>query len=112
MEAQAHSSVSGSRSLRGLIALNAALLVGLGLVTFAGTVQGQNQPQRQRGEYTMVAGDAPGSESSVIYVADVVNQELIALNYNQSTKALDGVGYRNLAADAAALMRSRNRPTN
>lgn len=102
----------GMGSLRGLIALNLALLAVLALVTFAsGPVQAGAQA-RGRGEYTMVAGGAPGTDAAAVYIVDVANQELIAITYNQQTKQLDGIGYRNLAADAAALTRSRTRPSN
>jgi hypothetical protein len=94
-------------STRALLAVNAALLVLLAVVTFAPNVGAQ---VRARGEYTMVAGGVNGLESSALYVVDAVNQELIVLGYNASTKRLDGIGYRNLAADTAEWMRGRARP--
>ncbi len=65
---------------------------------------------RGRSEYTMVAGSAKGADSSAVYIVDTTNQELIVITYNQNTKRLDGVGYRNLASDAADLLRGRTRP--
>jgi uncharacterized protein (UPF0333 family) len=94
--------------LRGLIALNAALLVLLGVVTFGSIAYGQ---ARGRGEYTMVAGGAQGADAQVIYIVDVANQEMIAVVFNPNAKTLEGVGYRNLAADAGSLVRARQRPT-
>ena len=92
---------------RALLALNAALLLLLAAVTFAPAVSAQ---ARGRGEYTMVAGGVNGLQSSALYVVDTVNQELIVLGYDASTKRLDGIGYRNLAADSAEWMRGRTRP--
>ena len=60
----------------------------------------------------MVTGGANGSDAGIIYIADVSNQELIAMVYNNNTKVLDGVGYRNLAGDAGNVGRNRTRPSN
>jgi hypothetical protein len=92
---------------RALLALNAALIVLLAVVTFAPAVSAQ---VRRRGEYTMVAGGVKGPQSWALYIADTVNQELIVLGYNPSTKRLEGIGYRNLAADSAEWSRGRTRP--
>jgi len=92
---------------RALLALNAALLILLAVVTFAPAVSAQ---ARSRGEYTMAVGGVNGLQSSALYIVDTVNQELIVLGYNPSTKRLDGIGYRNLAADSAEWLRGRTRP--
>ena len=94
----------GPGSMRGLLALNAALLMILGAVTFGSGAEAQ---MRSRGEYTMVAGNAKGSAASVVYIVDTVNQEMAVVTYNTQTKTLDGVGYANLAQDAARLIRGR-----
>ena len=60
----------------------------------------------------MVTGGANGTDAGVIYIADVANQEVIAMMYNNTNKVLDGVGYRNLAADAANVVKNRARPSN
>jgi hypothetical protein len=86
--------------LRGLLLVNAALLAVLAGVTFGSRAGAQSG--RARGEYTMVSGGAMGTDAGVIYIADVQNQELVAVVYNSGTKVLDGVSYRNLAADGAA----------
>src|SRR5688572_12242603 len=86
------------RNLRALIALNAVLLIVLGVVTFNSAAGAQ---ARGRGEYTMVAGGLPQVDGDGIYIVDVANQEMIIMAYNQQTKTLDGVAYRNLANDAA-----------
>lgn len=95
------SRLARSRSrLGGLLALNGALLLGLGAVTLGPTADAQS---RARGDYTMVGGGVKGSNADVVYVVDTVNQELIALTYDTSTKRLKGIGFRNLAADAASV---------
>ena len=90
--------------LRGLMALNAALLVILGAVTFGSTADAQ---VRSRGEYTMVAGNVKGANAAAVFIVDTVNQEMAVVAYNPQTKQLDGVGYANLAQDATRLVRSR-----
>lgn len=96
--------------MRGLLLLNALLLALLAAITF-GSSAGAQSGGRGRGEYTMVTGGANGSDAGIIYIADVANQELIAMVYNNNTKVLDGVGFRNLAADGAGI-RNRARPSN
>ncbi|UCD74688.1 MAG: hypothetical protein JSV91_12980 [Phycisphaerales bacterium] len=83
--------------LRGLLALNGALLAILGAVTFGATADAQ---LRGRGEYTMVAGNVKGANAAAVFIVDSVNQEMVVVAYNPQTKGLDGVGYANLAQDA------------
>ena len=100
---QRRSREDGHRSaprLLGLLALNGALLAVLGVVSLGPSAEAQ---PRVRGAYTMAGGDVNGSLSAVIYVVDTTNQELIAIHYDPSQKKLQGLGYRNLAADTAAL---------
>ncbi len=91
-------------NLRSLLAINAALLGLLALVSFAPAVGAQG---RGRGDYTMVGGGANGTNSAVVYIIDAANQEMIAATFNVNTRVLDGVGYRNLAQDAAQVLRSQ-----
>lgn len=99
-----------SRSrIRGLIVLNGLLLAALAAVTFGSSVHAQN---RNRGEYTMVSGGANGALGAATYVVDVQNQEMIAITLNPQTKLVEGIGYRNLNADAASVMKSHTRPAN
>ncbi len=91
-------------NLRALLAINAALLGLLALVSFASTAGAQG---RGRGEYMMVGGGANGTNSAVVYIVDAANQELMAATFNVNTRILDGVGYRNLAVDAASVLRAQ-----
>lgn len=96
--------VRGRRPRRGLIVLNVALLSALGLVTFAPGAGAQmgTQNARVRGDYSIVGGSTIGGVSSAIYVLDSANRELIALNWNDSTRSLEGVGYRDLSRDSSS----------
>ncbi|MHC4416474.1 MAG: hypothetical protein ACYS0G_14470 [Planctomycetota bacterium] len=96
-----------SSDLPALVVLNAVLLGLLAVVTFA---PGADAQLRARGVYTMVAGGVSGSDSSAVYIVDSTNQELMVVTFNNSTKRLDGIGYRNLAVDAEELTRGRTRP--
>ena len=95
----------GAAKVRGLIVLNALLLTLLGAVTFGSRADAQ--ATRARGDFTMIDGGANGSDADVVYIADVVNQEMIAVVYDQSKNVIDGIGYRNLSADAAEMARGR-----
>jgi hypothetical protein len=95
---------SDRAALRGLIALNATLLAVLGAVTFGPSATAQYRPH---GDYTMVAGTAPGAQADVVYIIDTFNQEMIAVTFDPTTKLLDPVGYRNLARDAALAQQQR-----
>lgn len=85
---------------RGLLAANAALLLLLGAVTLAPTAGAQRAANRAPGDYTMVAGRIQGGSSNAVYIVDSANQEMIAVRWNIGAKSLDGVGYRDLSADA------------
>lgn len=92
---------AGGRLLA-LLAVNAALLVLLGVVTFNRPAEAQIRP---RGDYTIVAGGVQGAESHAIYIVDTSGQELVVLSFEPNTKSLVGIGYRSLAADAVAVTR-------
>ena len=85
---------------RGLLILNGALLAILAAVTFGNPADAQMRP---RGEYTMVAGQANGAQGGVVFLVDSVNEELVAITYDTNARNIAGIGYRNLAIDAANL---------
>lgn len=91
---------TGPSPLKGLIALNAVLLLLLGAVVFAPVADAQRGGQRPRGEYTMVAASAQGFSEDALYVVDASNLELVVLRYDRSRKGLAFVGFRDLAEDA------------
>ncbi len=88
-----------SSNIAALIALNAVLIGLLAVVTFAPSVSAQSN--RARGAFTMVAGGANNSQSSVVYIVDTVNQEMTVMTYDSASRSVKGIAYRNLAADAA-----------
>ena len=88
-----------AREHKGLLALNAMLILVLLIVTFAPAARAQ-APNRKPGDYLMVAGRALGFTEAAIWVSDTTNQELMVLRYDRSTKQLRFLGYRNLANDA------------
>jgi ATP-dependent phosphoenolpyruvate carboxykinase len=88
------------KARRGLIMLNVALLVMLAAVTLAPSSHAQRGGGRARGEYTMVSGKVTGSSSHVVYVVDSSNQDFVAVRWNESSKSLDALGYRDLKEDA------------
>ena len=92
------------RKRRGLLALNAGLLLVLAAVSLApeATAQRGGGAGRARGEYTMLSGRVVGGNSNAIYVIDSANQELIGLTWNNTRKTLEGFGYRDLNADSGA----------
>lgn len=91
------------RRFQALLTLNGLLLALLVLVTVVPepTAGAQNQ-SRARGEYTAVAGEIRGGNSSAIYIVDSNNQELIAVRYNAGRRQLEGIGYRDLTEDLDA----------
>ncbi len=84
-----------------LLAINGLLLLLLGVVTLGSPAGAQT---RVRGDYTMVAGSVNGSDSGAVYIVDTVNREMIAITYDPNQGQLEGVGYRNLAADVATIV--------
>ncbi|MEQ9094983.1 MAG: hypothetical protein RIE32_01830 [Phycisphaerales bacterium] len=84
-----------------LLAVNAGLLLALGVVTLAPAATAQ-QAQRPRGEYLLLGGQMTGSPSSGVHVIDTSNQEMVTLKWDQSRQAFEGIGFRNLREDAQA----------
>jgi hypothetical protein len=92
-----------ARHRQGLIALNLALLTILAIMTFSPLATGQPTQVRARGQYSMVAGEITGGTPHVVYVTDANNREMIAIRWNNSRRTLDGIGFRDLNADAKAV---------
>jgi hypothetical protein len=85
-----------------LIALNAVLLAVLALVSLSGRASAQ---QRQRGSYLLVSSGVTGTPLSVVYVIDEINNELVAMAWDDAGKKMNYVGYRNIAADSLSAKR-------
>ena len=89
---------------KGLVVLNLALLFAFGTLTFSQRAHAQNRADsttanRVPGDYSVVGGSPLGGVTSTIYVLDSANREMIALKWNDSTKQLEGIGYRDLDMD-------------
>jgi len=82
-----------------LIALNAGLLGTLGAVLYGPQALAQVGATRAPGEYATIGGEMPGSNNNTIFVIDAANREMIALEWNDSTRSLEGIGFRDLATD-------------
>jgi len=93
---------------KGLVALNGGLVVVLVGVVVGPTALGQNNAARPRGDYAMLAGQILGSEEDGLYIIDSANQEMAALQFDRTRRAMRFIGFRDLAADSrAASTRSR-----
>ena len=89
---------------RGLLALNAAMLASLAVLTWGPLAGAQNAAAgRARGDYTMVAGKTNAGGASTVYLVDSSNQELVALRWDQGKQQMVGLGYRSLQGDARAI---------
>lgn len=91
-------------AIHGLIVLNALLLGALAFATFSPRADAQS---RRNGLYTIVGGTVNGQPNGVAYIVDEVNQEMIAISWNDGNKILGGLGYANLAMDAQRVQASR-----
>ena len=95
---------------KGLVALNAGLLVVLVGVAVAPPAWAQNNKGagRPRGDYAMIAGQILGAEEAGLYIIDSANQEMACLQFDRTRQAMKFLGFRDLAADSkAASTRSR-----
>jgi hypothetical protein len=94
-----------------LVAINVsllALLVVLTLIPLGGAGVGSGeQPDRARGDYTMVSGRIQGSNTHALYLVDAANQELVALRWDIGRNGLIPIGFRSLSADSKAGRGSR-----
>ena len=95
-------SSNSPRLSRGLLTLNAGLVLALGVAVLVPSAQADRQPSRARGVYSMVNGIIQGGNSDAIYIVDSANQEMVVVRWNEGRSSLEGIGYRNLNADAQA----------
>lgn len=92
---------SGSRRLiLGANFVLAGAVLTMGVVGIAGAQPERGDLQRRAsGQYSCVGGQTIGGYTNVIYVLDSANRELVALKWNDATKQLEGIGYRDLVLD-------------
>lgn len=86
---------------RMLLATNLALAAGVAIAATGLPARGTQHTDRARGQYTLVAGEVrSGGDASVVFIVDAVNEEMIAVRWDDNRNALDGIDYRSLAEDA------------
>jgi hypothetical protein len=94
------------RSTRILIAANVAALGVLALIELSAPAVAQ--AGRVRSTYTAASGRVPGTETHAVYVVDETTQEVVAVQWDPQVKQIRGLGFRNLAVDAATLTQPRS----
>lgn len=90
-----------------LVALNALLAAAILVVPMARRADGQGMTGRARATYSMTGGNIAGSDMGVLHIIDETNQEMVSMMWNEKTKTLIPIGYRNLAQDSAGSTRVR-----
>ena len=88
-----------------LIVLNVILLAVLAFVSLGPSASAQSG--RSRGQYLMVGGKYVMNQAGVAYILDQSNQELISLSWNDSSKSLFGIGYKNIPKVVEQIQKSR-----
>ena len=89
-----------------LTILNCALLVAIIALPFTSKAVGQEaRTMRSHATYSMAGGNVGGFATGAIYIVDETHDEMISLMWNDKSKVLTSIGYRNLAADSGASMR-------
>ncbi|CAN5870819.1 hypothetical protein BH11PLA1_BH11PLA1_15480 [soil metagenome] len=89
-----------------LLAVNCLLLIALGAAALGQGVS-PLAASRARGQYVVVPGKILGSPTNAIYILDTANEELVAVRWNKTGQRLDGIGFRDIIADAASAGRTR-----
>lgn len=100
------------RSKKHLLALNGLLVVVLALVTFAPGAEGRQAAaarSRAPGQYAIISVQFQGATDRAMFIADAANEQLIALRWDRSRRSLDGIGFRDLKADAELASRRQGR---
>lgn len=86
--------------LIGLIGVN-VVLAGAVLGSVFQIPHAMAQAMGLSGNFLMVAGGVLGTNADVVYVVDLSDRELVALQYNRSSGAVEIKGRRNLDRDLA-----------
>ncbi len=88
-------------SLRPLLAINAVLVLAMGVLTLGPMAGAENgaQPRRAAGEYTMVAARPQGLSEDALWIVDANNLELMAVRFDGSANELRFIDFRDLRAD-------------
>ena len=89
-----------------LTILNAAILVAIIALPLTRNAEGQDaRTTRSHATYSMAGGNVGGFATGAIYIVDETHDEMISLMWNDKSKVLTSIGYRNLAADGGSSVR-------
>jgi hypothetical protein len=99
-----NSKPSGRRLGRGLLGLNALLLVLLGIVTFMPNALAQFSP---RGDTLVLSGRTGIGNEQVLWMFDPTHMELVVVGWDRTGDALVPLDRRNVAVDVETLRSSR-----
>ena len=87
------------RSLAGLMVLNAALLLVLGVLCLTPEPAQAQGLGAGRGDYFMIAGLVTGQTTGAIYVLDITSARMVAVTYDQNQRRLVTLGARDINQD-------------
>lgn len=94
------------KTLTALIAANLALATLLGWLTLS--PEANAQPVRARaGDYIMVSAERQGSSWDTVWILDLNNEAILAIEPNPSRKTLVPVDFHLMAADLAQQRQDR-----
>ncbi len=95
------------KTLGGLIVLNIALLVALGVLTVTPPAEAQFAGPRA-GDYVMLSTITPGRPNyETVIITDMNNSAMLGLYYEVSRKRFVPVAFRNIAEDATGARQGR-----
>jgi hypothetical protein len=87
--------------LPGLIVINLALLLTLAVLSFGpfGDTPANAQARARAGDYVMIAAQRSRNTYDTIYITDLVNYVILAVEPNPSRKELRSTGFRPITED-------------
>jgi len=97
-----------SPRLKALIAANLLIAAAIVGVPFARSAIGQEGGAvRSVSTYSMAGGNIGGIDAGVLFIVDETHEEMISLMWNEKSRLIVPIGYRNLNVDAAGGGRPR-----
>lgn len=94
--------------LAALAILNGLLLTAIIALPMTRRADGQEgSGTRSHATYSMAGGNISGLATGALYIVDETHDEMISVMWNDKSKILTSLGYRNLAADGGASARPR-----
>lgn len=87
-----------NKKYRGLLMLNASLVVALGYVTLAPSVVAQSSDRRP-GEYIVAGGEMKGQNANAFFILDTENLEMLGIVFDANRKRVDKAVWHSLVED-------------